>query len=117
MPEDVEIASVIAVDISDWIEKAKADPEAYLERQITEIFFAALAMTKPYANEIFLKGGILMGVVYHSPQQTGDVDFTAISDPSEETADALKAALNSISARGSDARLPGPDVHHPVVAL
>jgi len=109
MPEGVEIESEVAVDISKWIEKAKADPHAYLERQITEIFLATLAMTKPYANEIFLKGGILMGVVYESPRQTGDVDFTAISDPTEETANALKAALNSELPRAA-AKLGYPDL-------
>lgn len=54
MSDPVEIESC-TVDIDQWIEKAKADPEAYLERQVTEIFLAALGMTTPFAHEIFLK--------------------------------------------------------------
>lgn len=109
MCEEIEIKARIAADISAWIEKAKADPQAYLERQVTEVFLAALAMTKPFANEIFLKGGILMGVVYQSPRQTGDVDFTAISEPSKEMAEALKAALNTAFPRAA-AKLGYPDL-------
>jgi len=109
MSERVEIRAEIAVDISEWIEKAKADPAAYLERQVTEIFLAALAMTRPFANEIFLKGGILMGVVYQSPRQTGDVDFTAISEPTKEMGEALKAELNAAFPRAA-AKLGYPDL-------
>jgi hypothetical protein len=109
MSDEVEIGAEITVDISEWIEKAKADPQAYVERQVTEIFLAALAMTKPYANEIFLKGGILMGVVYRSPRQTGDVDFTAVSNPSTDMAEALKAALNKAFPRAA-AKLGYPDM-------
>lgn len=109
MPEEVEIGGQIAVDISEWIEKAKADPQAHLERQVTEIFLAALAMTKPFANEIFLKGGILMGVVYKSPRQTGDIDFTAISEPSKEMTEALKTELNGAFPRAA-AKLGYPDL-------
>lgn len=109
MSENIEIEEKIAVDISEWIEKARADPQAYLERQVTEIFLTALAITEPFAHEIFLKGGILMGVVYNSPRQTGDVDFTAISEPSKEMAEALKAALNRVFPRAA-AKLGYPDL-------
>jgi len=108
MSDPVEIESC-TVDIDQWIEKAKADPEAYLERQVTEIFLAALGMTTPFAHEIFLKGGILMGVVYESPRQTGDVDLTAISAPTSETVDALKAALSEALPRAA-VRLGYPDI-------
>lgn len=109
MSEEIEIGAQITVNISEWIEKAKADPQAYLERQVTEIFLAALAMTKPFANEIFLKGGVLMGVVYKSPRQTGDVDFTAISQPSKEMSEALKTELNGAFPRAA-AKLGYPDL-------
>lgn len=109
MSDGIEIGVRIAVDISEWIDKAKADPQAHLERQVTEIFLAALAMTKPFANEIFLKGGILMGVVYKSPRQTGDIDFTAISEPSKEMAGALMIELNNAFPRAA-AKLGYPDM-------
>jgi hypothetical protein len=109
MSEIVETENHVAVDISQWINKAKSDPHAYMERQVTEIFLAALGMTKPYANEIFLKGGILMGVVYQSPRQTGDIDFTAISEPSAAMAENLKATLNEALPRAA-AKLGYPDL-------
>lgn len=109
MSDPVAINDIISVDIDHWIEKAKADPAAYLERQVTEIFLAAIAMTKPYAHEVFLKGGILMGVVYDSPRQTGDVDFTAISEPTPEMAEDLRAALNNAFPRAA-AKLGYPDL-------
>ncbi|TCP84413.1 nucleotidyltransferase AbiEii toxin of type IV toxin-antitoxin system [Sphingomonas sp. PP-CE-1A-559] len=109
MPNSIEEGKQITVNIGEWIEKARLDPQAYLERQVTEIFLTALAMTKPFSHEIFLKGGILMGVVYKSPRQTGDVDFTAISEPNMEMAEALKAALNDAFPRAA-AKLGYPDL-------
>lgn len=97
------------VDIDQWIEKAKADPATYLERQVTEIFLAALGMTKPFAHQVFLKGGVLMGVVYQSPRQTGDVDFTAICEPTSETVEELMTALDAALPRAA-ARLGHPDL-------
>jgi len=109
MSNSIEEGKQITVNIGEWIEKARLDPQAYLERQVTEIFLTALAMTKPFSHEIFLKGGILMGVVYKSPRQTGDVDFTAISEPNMEMAEALKAALNDAFPRAA-AKLGYPDL-------
>lgn len=101
MSDDGAEAETIKVDIGEWVEKAKADPEAYLERQATEIFLATLGMTEPYSHQIFLKGGILMGVVYESPRQTGDVDFTTIIEPTEGIAEEIAAALNENFPRAS----------------
>ncbi|WP_417610985.1 nucleotidyl transferase AbiEii/AbiGii toxin family protein [Parasphingorhabdus sp.] len=89
------LENTITVEINEWIDKAKADPKAYMERQATEVFLTALGMTKPYAHEIYLKGGVLMGVVYNSPRQTGDIDFTAISDPDPKIADEIREKLNA----------------------
>ena len=85
----------LVVNIAEWVERAKSDPVAYLERQATEVFLAALAMTKPWCHQVFLKGGILMGVVYGSPRQTGDIDFTTIADPQPGIAEDLAAALDA----------------------
>ncbi len=109
MSETPAVADTILVDIAGWIDKSKADPAAYTERQATEIFLVALGMTRPYSHEIFLKGGVLMGVVYESPRQTGDIDFTAISQPDPAIADHLKVALNRSLPRAS-AALGYPDL-------
>ena len=73
----------VVVDIADWVKRAQADPQTYLERQATEVFLAALGLAPSYNDRVFLKGGILMGIRYHSPRQTADLDFTADLDPSE----------------------------------
>jgi len=99
----------VVVNIAEWVERAKSDPEAYLERQATEVFLATLAMTKPWCHQVFLKGGILMGVVYGSPRQTGDIDFTTIADPQPGIAEELAAALNANFPRAS-AELGYPDL-------
>lgn len=108
MPDSQEEAR-ITVNIAEWVDRAKADPIAYIERQATEIFLAALAMSEPYAHEVFLKGGILMGVVYGSPRQTGDIDFTTIIDPEPGIAERLAEALNANFPRAA-AELGYPDL-------
>lgn len=97
------------VDISEWVEKARIDPEAYLERQVTEIFLTSIGKIKFFNHKIFLKGGILMGVVYNSPRQTGDVDFTAIVPPSSEIANQIGNALREVFPRVT-AELGYPDI-------
>ncbi len=109
MPDESLVPEKISVEIAEWIDKAKADPKAYLERQATEVFLTALGMTKPYAHEFYLKGGVLMGVVYDSPRQTGDIDFTAMSDPNPGIADEIKEMINANLPRAS-AELGYPDL-------
>ena len=36
-----------------------------------------MAMITPPNDKLYLKGGNLMGLVYGSPRQTTDIDFTA----------------------------------------
>ena len=89
------------VNIFDWVEKAKADPIKYFERQATEVVLTAIGMAEPFSDHIFLKGGILMGVLYGSPRNTGDIDFTTDLDPVEELPDALRSALNGTLPRAA----------------
>lgn len=109
MSREIAISEQVAVDIGEWIEMAKADPQAYLERQVTEVFLVALSMTYSFSKDVFLKGGVLMGIVYKSPRQTGDVDLTAMSEPSEDMAKALIGELNAAFPRAS-AKLGYPDL-------
>ena len=96
---DVEKENVVVVNIGEWIDKAKADPHAYLERQATEVFLTALGMLETYSHKVFLKGGILMGIVYQSPRQTGDIDFTTIMAPEPGIAEDLAEALRGVFPR------------------
>lgn len=99
----------IVVSIDEWVDKAKADPEAYLERQATEIFLTTLGTTQPYCQKFFLKGGLLMGIVYDSPRQTVDIDFSTDLEPDTKIAEQLKQALND-TFLATAARLGYPDI-------
>lgn len=83
-----------SASISDWVEIAKADPETYLERQATEVFLSTIGSLEAYNEHIFLKGGILMGVVYQSPRNTGDIDLSTTIKAELGVADELAAELD-----------------------
>lgn len=84
----------IVVNIDEWIDKAKADPAAYMERQATEVFLTALGTTEPWCKKFFLKGGLLMGILYKSPRQTADIDYSTTLAPDPKIADQLTESLN-----------------------
>ena len=44
---------VVVVDIASWVERARSDPQAYLERQATEVLLAAIGLTPSYANKVW----------------------------------------------------------------
>jgi len=88
------------VELSAWVDEAKADAVKHLERQITEILLHAIGITEPLKQALVLKGGVLMSLVHGSYRYTGDVDFTAIVDP-DPYADRLKEMLNSALPRAA----------------
>lgn len=94
MLDEEELAET-SVAITAWVEKARADPETYLERQATEVFLSTIGSIEPYKHQMFLKGGILMGVAYESPRNTGDIDLSTIADPEEGIAEKIKSALDA----------------------
>lgn len=97
------------VNIDEWVDKAKHDPEAYLERQATEIFLTTLGTTPPCCGKFFLKGGLLMGIAYESPRQTADIDYSTILEPNTEVVEQIKEALNK-EFPSTAARLGYPDI-------
>jgi predicted nucleotidyltransferase component of viral defense system len=97
------------VDIKSWVERARRDPVAYAERQATEIVLSAIGSLPGYGSRIFLKGGILMAVVYESPRGTADIDFTTDLKASPELPSELRDALNKELPRAA-ARLGFPDL-------
>ena len=97
------------VDIKSWVDRARRDPAAYVERQATEIVLSTIGSLPGYGNRIFLKGGILMAVVYQSPRGTADIDFTTDLAPSPDLPAELRAALNKELPRAA-ARLGFPDL-------
>lgn len=95
MLDKEEVPPETVVSISAWVDKAKADPATYLERQATEVFLSTLGSLEPYKHQMFLKGGILMGVAYESPRNTGDIDLSTIADPQEGIAEEIQTALDA----------------------
>lgn len=96
-------------DISAWVEQARPDPEAYLERQATEVFLTAIGISEAYGRDIYLKGGVLMGIQYGSPRQTADLDFSTSLDPNRTEIAQIRAGFDVDLARAA-ARLGYPDL-------
>lgn len=82
------------VDIAEWVEKARQDPARYLERQATEIVLTAIGDAPELGDKVFLKGGILMGIVYDSPRQTADIDFTTTLLPTADVDAVVRETLD-----------------------
>jgi len=97
------------VDIRPWIDRARRDPMAYVERQAVEVVLTAIGGLPGYGSHIFLKGGILMAVVYESPRGTVDLDFTTDLTASPDIGGKLKEELNRALPRAT-ARLGYPDL-------
>ncbi len=92
----------IKVDIQTWIRRAEADRLTFRQRQVTNIVLTAIASTPKLKENLFLKGGILMGLVYDSPRQTSDIDFS-VGDgvPVESSSDQFTNLLNSALPRAA----------------
>ena len=69
--------TALKVDVAEWVERVRADPVAYQQRQTAEIALNTIAMMAPLGARMVLKGGILVGLAYDSPRQTTDIDLTA----------------------------------------
>ena len=83
------------VDVAAWVARAAQDPVAHRQRQAVEIILNAIAMTGPLNTELFLKGGILLGLAYGSPRQTTDIDLTAAFAADGDIDDRIGKLLNS----------------------
>lgn len=97
------------VSLDEWISKKRSDPVAYLERQATEILITAIS-SSPFERKIYLKGGVLMGILYNSPRQTGDIDFSTILSPKELNKERLINQLNANLDYASKVTLGYPDI-------
>ena len=87
------------VDVAAWVARAAQDPVAHRQRQAVEIILNAIAMTGPLNTELFLKGGILLGLAYGSPRQTTDIDLTASFSAERNIDETVGTLLNSVFPR------------------
>ncbi len=93
--------SVFPVDVAGWVERVRADPIAYQQRQTIEIALNAIAMTKRLQATMFLKGGILMGLAHGSPRQTADIDLTTVLAPAPAVGDDIRQSLDAMFPRAA----------------
>jgi len=91
----------LEIDVAGWVERAKADPVAYRQRQAVEVTLNAIAMTAKLNDKLYLKGGILMGLVYNSPRQTADIDLTTAFAVGPEVDAQITALMNSAFPRAA----------------
>jgi len=75
------VVEIVDVDIRAWVESARADPQLYRDRQVTEIVLTAIGLSPSLSQSLVLKGGTLMALAFGSRRVTGDVDFSATVPP------------------------------------
>jgi len=87
----------IRVNIAEWINRVKAADEVYTRRVITEIILHGIATTPFLSQRLYLKGEVLMGLVYGSPRQTVDIDFSTSPEyrPNHQTSSELRKYLDN----------------------
>ena len=83
------------VDVAAWVDSADGDPVKRRQRQATHILLAAIARLRP-PYTLYLKGGLLLGLVHNSPRMTGDIDLTARFSPRRGIDAEIGSALNHI---------------------
>ena len=91
----------LKIDVAEWVERARDDPVAYRQRQTVEITLNAIAMTAPLNAEMFLKGGILMGLAYGSPRLTADIDLTTNRPVDSNVGEMIQTSLDSAFPRAA----------------
>ena len=94
---------VVKINILEWVEVAQANETTYRQRQVTEVILNAIAITPALNKILCLKGGVLMGLVYGSPRQTGDIDFSLVTNesPDENTANTFRILIDSALPRAA----------------
>lgn len=102
------------ISISDWVEQARANPDQYRDRQVTEIVLTAIGLRPSLKDALVLKGGTLMALAFKSDRTTGDVDFSAQVPPDDfeetlvrEMNIALPDAIRELNYLGLACRVQG----------
>lgn len=89
---------IVDVDVRGWVEAARANPDRYRDRQVTEVLLAAIGLTPDLRDTLVLKGGTAMALAFRSDRVTADVDFSADDNP-DAFADRITAELNDLLPR------------------
>lgn len=81
------------VDVAAWVDSNRADPVAHRRRQAQHILLNAIAAIHP-SYSLYLKGGLLLGLVHRSPRMTIDIDLTAGFAARANVDDEIRKALD-----------------------
>ncbi len=84
----------VEVNVAAWVEKAREQSGTYQRRQTIEVTLNTIALIAPLNRKLFLKGGLLMGLAYHSPRQTMDIDLTAALTPRNDSDERIRKLLD-----------------------
>jgi hypothetical protein len=90
------------IDIFKWLAKSHKNPILYRQRQLVEILLNAVAITPDLDSGLYLKGGILMALIYNSQRSTIDIDFSVLGEPEkmeEIILESLDKALKKAAAQ------------------
>ncbi len=83
------------IDVAAWVDSKSDDPVVTHLRQATHITLAAIAKMR-HDHTLYLKGGILLGLVYNNQRMTDDVDFTAGFSSTSDIDVQIETALNRL---------------------
>lgn len=95
----------IRINLAEWVDAAKSNPDKYQIRQVVEILLLAIGMTKHLKDNLYLKGGALMAIAHESQRMTSDIDYSWFGEPFAPNIDeeiiaslekALKKAITSL---------------------
>lgn len=87
------------VGIEAWVSEA---PEGQREfREAAHIVIAAVTRDQGLGGPMVMKGGILMGIRYHSPRFTTDIDFSSALSLEEFEPETIRRLMDSGMARVS----------------
>ena len=81
------------VDVTAWVDSNRTDPVAHRSRQAQHIVLNAIAALHP-SYSLYLKGGLLLGLVHQSPRMTIDIDLTAGFPARAHIDETIHAVLN-----------------------
>jgi hypothetical protein len=81
-------------NIATWANEAP-EPEQREFRQAVPTILAAIANDPRLKSTMVIKGGILLGVRYHSPRFTKDIDFSTTGNLATISAKDVRAAFES----------------------
>lgn len=81
-------------DIATWASEAP-DVEQREFRQAVHTILAAIANDSCLKSTMVIKGGILLGVRYHSPRFTKDIDFSTTGNLATMSAEDVRSAFES----------------------